>query len=244
MYHQICELYFKLILHELKQIANMDLLEEGIFIEKVKRVHRYFNHLTSSFDVMTDGMDRTQFLKYRMSLLPASGFQSVQYRSIEFHCTDVVNLTGVNKQNTNNNLTHDFELLYWKNGATELATGKKTLTLRQFEDKYQRKLLRLVERYQHKNIWQKFKQIPNPSPELIEALRALDLAANINWTLAHYRSAAKYLQANSDTIKATGGTNWVQYLPPKFQRVQFFPELWTAAELENWGKNWVEEVIA
>jgi tryptophan 2,3-dioxygenase len=36
-------------------------------------------------------------------------------------------------------------------------------------------------------------------------------------------------------IKATGGTNWQKYLPPKRQHVLFFPELWTEKEKENWG---------
>jgi len=32
-----------------------------------------------------------------------------------------------------------FEHIYWKQGATELASGKKTLTLKQFEKKYKKK---------------------------------------------------------------------------------------------------------
>ena len=76
MYHQITELYFKLCLHECKQIAENPALSLEFFTTRVKRINAYFNALTSSFDVMVDGMEKEQFLKFRMSLLPASGFQS------------------------------------------------------------------------------------------------------------------------------------------------------------------------
>ncbi|NBR83810.1 MAG: hypothetical protein EBT52_08790, partial [Flavobacteriia bacterium] len=56
------------------------------------RINRYFGALTHSFGVMEKGMDRKQFLDFRMSLIPASGFQSAQYRMIEIHATDFVRL--------------------------------------------------------------------------------------------------------------------------------------------------------
>ncbi len=59
----------------------------------------------------------------------------------------------------------------------------------------------------------------------------------------HYKSAVRYLERNPDAIAATGGTNWQQYLPPKFQRRIFYPQLWTAQELQDWGKGWVESVL-
>jgi tryptophan 2,3-dioxygenase len=44
-------------------------------------------------------------------------------------------------------------------------------------------------------------------------------------------------------IAATGGTNWQKYLPPRFQKVIFFPDLWTQQEQEEWGKGWVVKEI-
>ncbi len=76
MYHQNTELYFKMILHELEQIAFCNDLTASYMTEKVKRVNRYFMILTDSFAVMSEGMEREQFLKFRMALMPASGFQS------------------------------------------------------------------------------------------------------------------------------------------------------------------------
>ena len=44
-------------------------------------------------------------------------------------------------------------------------------------------------------------------------------------------------------IAATGGTNWQKYLPPRFQKRIFYPELWSDTEKEEWGKAWVEENV-
>ena len=92
MYHQITELYFKLIIHEQKQIIDDKLQRADFFIQKVNRINNYYKALTSSFEIMINGMERDQFLRYRMSLLPASGFQSAQYRMIEFYATPMENL--------------------------------------------------------------------------------------------------------------------------------------------------------
>jgi tryptophan 2,3-dioxygenase len=51
----------------------------------------------------------------------------------------------------------------------------------------------------------------------------------------NYNSAFIYLQLDPFEIKATGGTNWQKYLPPRKQQIQFYPELWTDIELEKWG---------
>jgi tryptophan 2,3-dioxygenase len=54
--------------------------------------------------------------------------------------------------------------------------------------------------------------------------------------LAHLKSAARYLHKAPEDIKATGGTNWQKYLPPRFQRIMFFPTLWSETEKSDWGK--------
>src|ERR1035438_4548168 len=94
MYHQITELYFKMMLHEYEQIANCTENKAAFMIARLTRINRYFENLTKSFDVMIDGMEPEQFQKFRMSLLPASGFQSVQYRMVEICSTDFINLVA------------------------------------------------------------------------------------------------------------------------------------------------------
>jgi tryptophan 2,3-dioxygenase len=32
-------------------------------------------------------------------------------------------------------------------------------------------------------------------------------------------------------------------LPPKFQKRIFYPSLWSAEEIDQWGKGWVEDQI-
>ena len=75
------------------------------------------------------------------------------------------------------------------------------------------------------------------------ALRQNDTNVNINWPLAHYKSAVRYLARQDKDVAATGGTNWQKYLPPRFQKRIFYPELWSETEHENWGKAWVEDTF-
>jgi tryptophan 2,3-dioxygenase len=42
-------------------------------------------------------------------------------------------------------------------------------------------------------------------------------------------------------IAATGGTNWQRYLPPKFQKIIFFPFVWNEEEMDTWGRAGVEK---
>jgi tryptophan 2,3-dioxygenase len=136
-----------------------------------------------------------------------------------------------------------FENLYWQQGAIELATGQKTLTLKNFEGKYRKGLVELIENFRSKNLWKRYTELDNPSEDLRELMRQFDLKANVFWPLAHYKSAVRYLQRDPVDIAATGGTNWQKYLPPRFQKVIFFPELWTDSEKEDWGKGWVVKEI-
>ncbi|WP_339922054.1 tryptophan 2,3-dioxygenase family protein [uncultured Cyclobacterium sp.] len=245
IYHQITELYFNLILWEIEQMAAVDHIELKFFKERIKRVIMYFDLLISSFAVMWKGMEREQFMKFRMSLLPASGFQSAQYRMIEIMCTDIQNLVYLEEREDYKdiNLTSIdslFDILYWQYGAKELATGEKTLTLQSFEDKYGDELKELISKFRKNNLWKKYVYLDDKDEELTDLMKELDEKANVYWPLAHYKSAVKYLHKNPTDIAATGGTNWQKFLPPRFQKVIFYPELWTESEIKEWGKHWVE----
>ncbi|MBL7925247.1 MAG: tryptophan 2,3-dioxygenase [Bacteroidia bacterium] len=250
MYHQITELYFKLALHELQQMVERG-PDAAFMTARLQRVNRYFAVLTGSFDIMVEGMEREQFQKFRMSLLPASGFQSVQYRTIEIYATEFLRLVDKDVRSRfegrDASVKELFEHIYWKAGATELASGKKTLTLEQFEEKYSKELMETAEHLRDKNIWVMFKSLPEAEQahdDLRQALRQLDVNVNINWPLVHYKSAVRYLQADPSDIAATGGTNWQKYLPPRFQKRIFYPELWSKEEIADWGKSWVSEVFS
>jgi len=248
MYHQITELYFKLVLHECKQIAEKQPLNAEFFTARIKRINSYFEALIKSFDIMVDGMEKEQFLQFRMSLLPASGFQSGQYRMIEIYSTDFINLVAKDKREelATAPIEDQFEFIYWKFGATELSTGKKTLTLKQFEKKYHKTFIELAKATAQHNfnaLLQLMRYEGQSTAALENELRQLDVNVNVNWPRVHYKSAHRYLERKPEEIKATGGTNWQKYLPPRFQKRIFFPSLWTAEEEENWGKSWVESVL-
>jgi len=250
MYHQITELYFHLALKEFEQLATKEVMNEAFFIDRVSRINRYFDALVTSFDIMSKGMDQKQFMQFRMSLLPASGFQSAQYRFIEMYSTDFINLVAKEMRsrfNENSSIDDMYEFIYWKAGATEIATGKKTLTLIQFEERYQDEFIELGRQCISNNLWQVYLRLPKESQEsdkVKSVLRHNDINVNINWPLAHYKSAVHYLNKDSADIAATGGTNWQKYLPPRFQKRIFYPALWTDQEKENWGKSWVEDALS
>lgn len=248
MYHQITELYFKLVLHECKQVSSVQALTAEFFTARLKRINQYFEALTTSFGIMVDGMEKEQFLKFRMSLLPASGFQSGQYRLIEIYATDFINLVAKDKRQelAEATIEQQFEYIYWKFGATELSTGKKTLTLKQFEKKYASTFINLANACTGNNFYALYHQLKAnglSTPDLETELKQLDVNVNVNWPLVHYKSAVRYLNREPEEIKATGGTNWQKYLPPRFQKRIFYPSLWNEQELENWGRAWVEKVL-
>lgn len=246
MYHQITELYFKLILHEQKQLVDDRSNEIAFFIERTQRINNYYKALISSFSIMINGMQREQFLRYRMALLPASGFQSAQYRMIEIYATSLNLLLHQTQRDAfaqETDVEKLFEHIYWKKGATDKQTGEKTLTLKQFEYRYTPRLVRIAKQVQDRTIYHKYLKLPASAKEnktLIAELKKLDINANVNWPLMHMGSAYRYLSKDKATIDATGGTNWKEFLPPSFQKIIFFPTLYSNQEIEDWGKEWVE----
>lgn len=244
-YHQITELYFKLVMHELDQVSWLKDSNGKVFLEKIRRVNRYFRHLIYSFEIMVEGMDYGEFLKFRMSLLPASGFQSAQYRQIEILSTDFRFLVEPSQRkmfDEHSRIEEMFGYAYWKRGSIETESGHKTLTLKQFERKYSEELLKLAKRCRTRNLWFIFSnrlQDSTLKDKIIEELRNLDTLVNVDWRLSHYQAAVRYLNKETEAIAATGGTNWQKYLPPRFQKQIFYPSLWSKEEIENWGKTWV-----
>jgi len=243
MYHQINELLFKMILHEIGQVANAENVQPHFFAERLYRVARYFDVLSSSFDIMKDGMDREQYLKFRTTLTPASGFQSGQYRKIEICSTEIINLIDARYRDSfpaDASWEDKIEHMYWQAAGKDYKTGKKSLTLQFFEEKYRDEFIALAKDYSKKNLWTKFKSLPETSkkdPSLVAAMRHLDKTVNITWVMAHYNSAKHYLESGEETKEATGGSDWKKYMHPKYQRRMFFPDLWTQDERDHWAED-------
>jgi len=82
--HQVYELWFQQILHELEAVR--DAMTAGRIWQArqlLGRVHTIERVLISQVEVL-ETMTPQDFLDFRSRLAPASGFQSVQFREIEF----------------------------------------------------------------------------------------------------------------------------------------------------------------
>ncbi|MFD0701387.1 tryptophan 2,3-dioxygenase family protein [Myroides pelagicus] len=241
LYHQVNELLFKMILWEIDQIGEQEQITAAFFTGRLQRITRYFDMLTSSFDIMGDGMEREQYMQFRTTLTPASGFQSAQYRLIEFGSTDWKNLIDIRYKNTlSENISEEeaLDFMYWQAAGKDYKTGEKSYLLTQFEKKYKKVFINAMKDYEKTNLWQKFVELPSEireTPSLVEAMRYYDYTVNVTWVMGHYNAALKYLEGPEGSSEATGGSDWKKYMLPKYQKRIFFPELWSAEEIENWG---------
>jgi tryptophan 2,3-dioxygenase len=84
--HQVYELWFKQLLHELD--ATMQALDRDDLLRVAKnfrRIHAIQRLLEQQVDIL-ETMTPQEFNQFRDHLNPASGFQSVQFRELEFSC--------------------------------------------------------------------------------------------------------------------------------------------------------------
>ena len=240
-YHQINELIFKMILWEIKQVAEAESLIVDVFQDKLMRISRYFDMLTTSFNIMREGMDVAQYNKFRHTLTPASGFQSAQYRKIEFASTELINLIDIRfRANIDRNtpFEHAFEHLYWQAAGKDYKTGQKSPLLSNFENRYKEEFITFMKVYNTQNIGSKFKELSvedQQNTALITAMRHYDYTVNVTWVMAHYNAAKYYILGKDGDGAATGGSDWQKYMHPKYQKRIFFPELWSQEEKDNWG---------
>ena len=246
VYHQINELLFKMILWEIEQVAFNKDLNADFFSSRLDRISRYFDLLSGSFKIMGDGMEVEQYMKFRTSLAPASGFQSAQYRMVEFGSTELINLIDVRYRssiNRNTPFNHAFEHLYWQAAGKNHETGEKSALIKLFEEKYMDTFIRFMKDYNTKNLWTTFKNLPEKERfnlKLINSMRHYDHTVNVLWVMEHFNAAAKYLDSGKKSAEATGGSEWKKYMHPKYQKRVFFPDLWSAEELETWGEQNLE----
>ncbi len=86
--HQAYELWFKQILHDLNsilQIFTQDRVPEselGTVVQRLDRITKIQVMIGSQFDIL-ETMTPMDFMEFRNLLIPASGFQSTQFREIE-----------------------------------------------------------------------------------------------------------------------------------------------------------------
>lgn len=241
LYHQITELFLKLIRHEVEQLVDANEWNEKLLLHKLDRIIRYTNILADSFDIMKYGMDYDDYNTFRATLAPASGFQSAQFRYIEIYFSRIENLInsrGKERLSDNPSLEELFENIYWRDAGMNYKTGKRSMTLQEFEEKYLSDFIRLAKKMKGKTIEERLERFPHPSDELIQKFRKLDEFYNIRWPLIHLDTAQHYLDQKGETKEATGGSDWKKYLHPQYQQRKFFPNLWSEEEKANWAKDY------
>ncbi len=239
MYHQVTELTLKMMLHEIKQLSEGENLSEEIWMNKLDRLKRYTRMLITSFDIMKDGMSYEDYNIFRDALTPASGFQCASFRYLELYTTrlpNLINNAGQKRLPENPTLDDYFENIYWKDAGLDRKTGKMTTTLRLFIEKYEADFKHLAKIVQGKTLEERIEQMENPSEELKEKLKQFDHFYNVAWPIVHLETAQYFLDSKGEEKTATGGSEWKKYLHPKYQQRKFFPNLWTAEEVEHWGE--------
>ena len=127
--HQVYELWFKQIIHELESISGMfdgDLMDEREISTAVARLERIIEIqklLIEQINVM-ETMTAMDFLDFRQYLFPASGFQSLQFRIVE-------NMLGLKEEQrlTYNNMPYDIVFSgEQKERLKAIMEGKSLLT--------------------------------------------------------------------------------------------------------------------
>jgi len=239
IYHQQTELWFRLILHEMR-FGIQALLETPANLKNalqgVQRVNRIFSHLTDSFDVLIEGLSTDQFLEFRKAFGTSSGFQSAQFRAIEI-------LAGLDRKSVKG----QDNTFYWERAARDKETGEPTLTLLKFKEKHLSWLNQMYENREPqslrfafekiifsrlninptdpKSFYQKFWETNNDELFRIanELLRMDQLITG--WKITHLKSAAKHL---AKAPRGTGETNWAEYLAKSIAEERCFPELYLA----------------
>jgi tryptophan 2,3-dioxygenase len=82
--HQVYELWFQQLLYELETVRDAMMAGETWRARHLfRRVHAIERLLITQVDIL-ETMTPQDFLEFRANLAPASGFQSVQYRELEF----------------------------------------------------------------------------------------------------------------------------------------------------------------
>ena len=209
--HQVYELWFKQLLHELDAVT--DALDRDALLRVSKyfrRVHTIQRLLEQQVDVL-ETMTPHEFNQFRDHLNPASGFQSIQFREMEFLC-------GVRRTETLGHIQMDDAQrarLHARLEAPSLYDHVKgLLTRRGYATESSEALI------------ESFRRIYTHADEqydlylLLEELIEFDERLLL-WRGRHVRMVERMIGNRA----GTGGSSGAQYLQGTLVH-RFFPELW------------------
>lgn len=208
--HQVCELWFKQCLHELAFARDEMLAGRSYEPRKaLQRVHSIEQILISQV-VVLETMTPQDFLAFRSLLAPASGFQSVQFRELEFlsgarDAAYVDRLRQASDEERERMLTRLEEPSLWEAFLALLQQSGFAVD----EDERRESLLMLARDRAHAELW-----------ELSEALLTHDALAS-QWRSRHVDMVERQI----GTKPGTGGSSGGEYLRSRLA-LRYFPELW------------------
>src|SRR5487761_405429 len=205
--HQVYELWFKVVLDEL-EAARSRIDSDDIFFARhhLRRVNVIERLLVEQIEVL-ETMSPQDFLAFRSQLAPASGFQSVQFREIEF-------LSGLKEPKY---------LARIEGNPEEMNRLRHRLEERSLVDA----LGSLIQRRGSPSLVDVFRDRERFGDlfDLCEALLDHD-ESFAHWRARHVLMVER--QIGSKT--GTGGSSGAQYLRSTLDK-RFFPELWEVRSL-------------
>jgi len=219
--HQVSELWMKLLLHELLQ-ARVAIREDRMpqAFKLLARVSRIMEQLNNAWDVLRT-MTPSDYTTFREALGQSSGFQSLQYRMIEFalgnrnlammkpHEHMPASLAMLQGELAEPSLYQEV-LAFAARQGMEVPVGPPAQTPRQAEPEVQEMWARVyADTDSHWTLY-----------ELAEKL--VDLEDYFRrWRFNHVTTVERVIGFK----RGTGGTGGVSYLKAMLS-VELFPELW------------------
>ncbi|MBR9827018.1 MAG: tryptophan 2,3-dioxygenase [Alphaproteobacteria bacterium] len=227
--HQVAELWMKLIIHESQgAIAHLRDDEVGPALKMLARVSRIQEQLIDAWGVLAT-MTPSDYLAFRDSLGPSSGFQSYQYRTIEFTFGNKnAAMTRVHKDNP-----PAYKMVMaalnapsiWDETLAFLARKGYPIPADRLERDW-------TESYKASEdveaIWKTVYEDSETHWEAYElGEKLVDLEHKFQqWRFNHMKAVERIIGYR----RGTGGTSGVSYLV-KALDLRFFPEIWTVRTL-------------
>jgi tryptophan 2,3-dioxygenase len=200
--HQVYELWFKVVLFEL-EAARDRIDSDDIFFARhyLQRVHVIEKLLVEQIEVL-ETMSPQDFLAFRTQLAPASGFQSVQFREVEF-------LSGLKEPKYLSRLEATVE---------EMDRLRRRLDEPSLDDAFQH----LLQRRGSPSLLEVFRNREHHGDlfDLCEALIDHD-EAFAHWRARHVLMVERQIGGKT----GTGGSSGAEYLRTTLGK-RFYPELW------------------
>lgn len=210
--HQVYELWFKLMLHEL-ETARDEMMDGRLWRARqlLRRVHTVEKVLVEQLDVL-ETMTPQDFLEFRSLLAPASGFQSVQFRELEFLSgakdpSFLGRLRGLSEPEETSLRRRLDEPTLW-DAFLEVLANRGLAT--DNDDEVMNSLLTVArDRGSHDDVW-----------ELAEDLLTHDEMA-ARWRSRHVQMVERQIGTKS----GTGGSTGAPYLRSRLG-LHYYPLLW------------------